>query len=140
MGGIDTSQACAVVSQRLTSAQSPLCVLFQNVTVSTSLHKTFLWRDLYRWRSVGFICTHSTTRSLLQGNSRSAKASSRPFKAEAVLESLERLLIQRRQFNGYLWPSFRDPCQMCLRGLKIVLQARQRLHNFFRTLSKGKLV
>lgn len=65
---------------------------------------------------MGFICTHNTTRLLLQGNSRSAKASSRPFKAEAVLESLERLLIQLRQLNRYLWPFFRDPCQMCLKG------------------------
>ena len=62
--------------------------------------------------------------SLLHGNSCSAKAGSRPFKAEAVLKSSELLLNQLRQLVGYLLPFSRDPCQMCLKGLWNITRAK----------------
>ena len=86
----------------------------------TSAHRTCLCAALNLLRSVGLIRTHNTMSLLLHGNSCSSKAGVRPFKVEAELKSWELLLIQLRQFLGYLLPSEYDPCQMFFKGLQKV--------------------
>ena len=87
------------------------------MTAGRPAHTTCLCAALNLLRSVGLIRTHNTMSLLLHGNSCSSKAGVRPFKAEAELKSWELLLIQLRQFLGYLLPSEYDPCQMFFKGL-----------------------
>ena len=87
------------------------------MTAGRPPHTTCLCAVLNLLRSLGLIRTHNTMSLLLHGNSCASKAGVRLFKAEAELKSLELLLIQLRQFLGYLLPSEYDPCQMFFKGL-----------------------